>query len=242
MKKFKRVLVFQHLGVEHPGTFRDFLREDGVEWCTIDLNDGEAIPELDDYDALWVMGGPMDVWDVETHPWLEHEKAAIREAVIERELPFLGFCLGHQLLADALGGVVKLAAVPEIGVLDIDFTAAGRASPFLRALSSPMKCLQWHSAEVATPPSHARVLAASTDCAVQAIAIGKHALSMQFHIEITAKTISEWGAIPAYKAALAQSAGPAALAALDAEVQTHIASMKRSARLLYQNWKHMAVN
>jgi hypothetical protein len=56
-----RLLVLQHVRVEHPGVFRRFLAEDGHEWDTVDLGAGGALPDLDGYDGLWVMGGPMDV-------------------------------------------------------------------------------------------------------------------------------------------------------------------------------------
>ncbi|MFQ5934860.1 MAG: type 1 glutamine amidotransferase, partial [Acidiferrobacterales bacterium] len=76
-----RLLVFQHIAVEHPGVFRDFLHADGIEWDVVELDNGDAIPALDRYDALWVMGGPMDVWEEDKYSWLASEKAAIREAV-----------------------------------------------------------------------------------------------------------------------------------------------------------------
>ena len=96
-----RVLVFQHIDCEHPGSLRQFLAEDKIEWEAVNLHHGEPIPNLNDYDALWVMGGPMDVWDIEECPWLVAEKAAIREWVSVLGKPYLGLCLGHQLLADA---------------------------------------------------------------------------------------------------------------------------------------------
>ncbi len=99
-----RILVFQHIECEHPGMFRNYFAELGVEWAVVELDQGQPIPNLNPYDALWVMGGPMDVWDVEEHPWLIQEKEAIRLWVKELKRPYLGLCLGHQLLADALGG------------------------------------------------------------------------------------------------------------------------------------------
>ena len=78
----KRVLVFQHIAIEHPGIFRDFMAEDGVRWDAVELDAGEAIPALDPYDALIVMGGPMDVFEEDKHPWLVAEKRAIRDWVV----------------------------------------------------------------------------------------------------------------------------------------------------------------
>ena len=92
---------------------------------------GETPPPLDGFDALWVMGGPMDVWEEDIHPWLIDEKALIREAVEGRGMPFLGFCLGHQLLACALGGDCARAAPPEIGVMPVRLTGPGAESIFL---------------------------------------------------------------------------------------------------------------
>ncbi len=231
----RKVLVLQHLEVEHPGVFRDFLARDGFDYVPVELDLGARIPPLEDYAALWVMGGPMDVWQEDGHPWLIEEKAAIRRAVRELDMPYLGFCLGHQLLAVALGGEVGLAQVPEVGIMPID-CAAGADSPFLAAVPAAFDVMQWHSAEVTRVPDGARVLASSPACGVQAMSVGRRAFSMQFHVEITAETVPQWHAIPEYRAALDQSLGPAGAARLEAEAAGRIAEFNARAAVLYRNW------
>ncbi|MCY4285023.1 MAG: type 1 glutamine amidotransferase [Thiotrichales bacterium] len=231
-----RVLVFQHIALEHPGVFRDFLREDGIEWDAVELDEGESIPDLSDYDALWVMGGPMDVWEEDAYPWLEPERRAIREAVVERKMPFFGFCLGHQLLAQALGGEVGPARTPEIGILKVDLTEDGRTSSIFRGLPAVHSCLQWHGAEVLRPPAGARTLAASPACAVQALGFADHAFSIQYHIEITRDTVPQWSDVPEYEQALERALGEGALAAFEADAAAHMAEINRNARRIYDNF------
>ncbi len=240
MPKTPRLLVFQHIAIEHPGIFRDFLAEDGIDWVAVELDEGEAIPDLGGFDALWVMGGPMDVWEEDEHPWFKEEKAAIREAVTARGLPYFGFCLGHQLLADALGGAVGRAETPEIGVLDIELTDDGAASPLYRGMARHGKCLQWHGAEVTRPPAGARILASSPACRVQALSVGERAFSLQYHVEITATTVGDWAAVPAYKAALEENLGADALPRFHADTKRHMAGFNRDARRLYDNFMSVA--
>ncbi len=239
MMRRPRLLVLQHLDVEHPGVFRDFLRADGISWDTVELDRGEAIPSLARYDALWVFGGPMDVWEEAAYPWLVPEKAAIRHWVESLQRPFLGICLGHQLLAAALGGEVGRGTA-EVGILDVELTPAGRASPYFAGLPSTLRCLQWHGAEVWTPPPGTEVLAASGACAVQAMRCGEHALGAQFHVEVTGDTVAEWGAVPAYAAALDAALGAGALARFDAEVAHHMSAFMQQARRFYDNWMSVA--
>jgi GMP synthase-like glutamine amidotransferase len=231
-----RLLVFQHIAVEHPGIFRDFLATDGIEPTAVELDEGEPIPDLGAYDALWVMGGPMDVWQEEAHPWLAAEKAAIREAVVERGMPFLGVCLGHQLLAEALGGRVAAMATPEVGILEVTLTEAGQRDPLTAGLSSPISCLQWHGAEVVEAPPGARVLASSPACRVQALAWGERAWSLQYHVELTETTVAEWAEVPAYADSLERTLGPGALAGFEAAARQHMARFNADARGLYDGF------
>lgn len=235
MSDAPRLLVFQHLDVEHPGVFRDFLAADGVAWDVIELDAGDAIPDLDGYAGLWVMGGPMDVWQLDEHAWLVDELAAIRHAVAELRMPYLGICLGHQLLAAALGGTVG-PGIAEVGVMPIELTAAGRDSAYFAGLPPTLTTLQWHGAEVTVPPPDARILARSDACAVQALALSDHAVSAQFHVEATAATVAEWGAVPAYAQALDAALGAGALPRFEADVARNLAAFNRNARRFYENW------
>ena len=65
-----KILVFQHIESEHPGSFREVMEAQGHSMHAVELDAGEPIPPLEDYDILLVMGGPMDVWEAEKHPWL----------------------------------------------------------------------------------------------------------------------------------------------------------------------------
>ena len=231
-----RVLVFQHIDCEHPGSLRQFLAEDKVEWDAVNLHLGEPIPNLNEYDALWVMGGPMDVWDIEECPWLVAEKAAIREWVSVLGKPYLGLCLGHQLLADALGGTCGPQKTPEIGVLEIELTEEGKVDPLFQGTANKQQCLQWHSVRVAQAPEGAVILAKSDVCSVQAMRIGSNAWSMQYHVEIEPDTVDNWGAVPAYAEALRLTLGDGALLTMKADTDANMSQCLSCARQIYQNF------
>ena len=230
-----RILVFQHVPVEHPGVFCEFWRESGDEWRTVELDAGQPIPDLTDFDLLVVMGGPMDVWQEERYRWVRPEKAAIRYWVKDLGRPFLGICLGHQLLAAALGGAVRLMQQHEIGLADVTLTEAGRHDRLFSGFPSSVETFQWHGAEISELPDGADVLAANSSCPIQAFRYGRHAYGLQYHVEITASTVGEWSAIAEYRVGLERIFGIGAAARLSAMVAPRLSSFASSARRLNDN-------
>ena len=236
-----KILCFQHHDDEHAGYLRQLLARDGHTLTVVMLHRGDPIPHVDAFDALWVLGGPMDVWQQAEHPWLKAELVAIEHAVSTLKMPYLGLCLGHQLLAVALGGHVA-AGTPEIGVLAVDLTASGRDSDFLSGAPDSFHALQWHSAEVVEAPTGANVLAASPVCAVQAMSVGAHALSFQFHLEAEWDTVSTWGAVPEYRTALLNALGDEGADLLERDCDAALDDMNRLCERLYANWQGAVVN
>ena len=96
---------------------------DGLNLHTIELDEGEKIPnDLNKFDGMLCMGGPMDTFMEKEYSWLIEEKKKIKEFVIDLKKPYLGFCLGCQLLGEVVGGKVVKSSPAEIGMMDINFT------------------------------------------------------------------------------------------------------------------------
>ena len=228
-----RFLVLQHINIEHPGIFLKFMKEDNIHIDTVELDENEKIPKLDLYDAMIVMGGPMDTWQEETYPWLKIEKENIHNFVSIKKKPYLGLCLGAQLLSEAIGGKVRKMKIPEIGVLDVSILDN---KSIFRSIDKNLKALQWHSYEVHDLPSNTNILASSPACNVQAFSAEK-AFGLQFHVEQTNETVPQWACVPEYKSALEKTLGPNALEKFKDDVDKNLNVFNKSAKIIYENFK-----
>ena len=234
-----KFLSLQHIAIEDPGTFKDFLLEDGHTLTTIQLDEGDTLPSnLNEFDAMLCMGGPMDTHMEKEYPWLVPEKKAIAEYVLNLEKPFLGFCLGCQLLGEVLGGKVIQSSPPEIGVLDILSKEDIKTDPIFNFLPPSFKALQWHSYEVVglEENQNITILGSSLTTKYQIFGYKKLAYGIQFHLEIRNTTVDDWAKVPEYKNALEQSLGSEALPKMKNAVKAEIFTMQNQCKMLYQNF------
>ncbi len=238
----KHVLVLQHIAIEDPGYIKDLMEADGWQLTQIQLDEGGSLPaDLSGFDAMLCMGGPMDTCMQDEYPWLIEERRRIHDWVVTMGKPFLGFCLGCQLLGEVLGGEVVQSEPPEIGVLDIEMTPASKQDSLFSEYPATIKAVQWHSYEVQGLESNSQVtvLGSSGSTKYQIFKYRNNAYAVQFHVEVRSDTVRDWGCIPEYKSALVNSLGADALDDFDQSAREHMPEMNRLCKLLYENFKQI---
>ncbi len=231
-----RVLVFQHAPYCPLGTFGDELAADGITPVIVDFHNNDAIPPLEDFDALIALGGSMDVWQEDLHPWLIREKAAIRAWVRYFDKPYLGICLGHQLLADALGGKVLPARTVEASIVDVPVGGKLKAHPLFKGFAANARALQWHASEVQQLPGSAELLASTAGCDVTAFSAGSAAFGVQYHPEVSVELVDLWCSLPAVQRLIEQVHGPDATRIVHADMVREKEVLRANAARLYRNF------
>ena len=202
----RRILVFQHVAWELLGTLNPLLKQAGFRIRYVNFErHPDAEPNLRKYNGLVVLGGPMNVDQVDEYPHLETETRLIRDA-IARRIPVLGICLGAQLIAHALGARVYANGEKEIGWYDLSLTDTGREDPLLRGLGASERIFQWHG-DTFDLPVGAEHLASSPTCTNQAFRYGDLVYGLQFHLEADQPMIERWLDVPVHREELAQLGG-----------------------------------
>lgn len=186
------VLVLQHVDWERPGRILENLQDCGLETRILNIVDEKKpeLPHFKDLAGVVIMGGPMSADDYEHHPGLKAETKLARAAVGANK-PFLGICLGHQILARALGGDLIKNKQPEHGMAPIRWVGN---DDDVSMWSKRTDVLHWHGDQVSLPPQ-AKLLARSRYTEVQAFRFGS-GLGLQFHLEVTAPLFDEWMDVP----------------------------------------------
>lgn len=234
----RRLLVFQHVPHEILGILDPLLREAGFRIRYVNFGrQPDAIPDLDRYHGLIVLGGPMNCDQVERHRHLATEVDAIRQAVGDGK-PVLGICLGAQLLARALGAPVTRNPVTEIGWYDVAPTEAGRDDPLFRHFSTSERIFQWHGDTFAIP--HGAVhLARSAACPHQAFRYGETAYGLQFHLEVDEAMIHRWLHTPVNCRELEELADQIDPAAIIGETPESVRHSRQLGERLFREFIHL---
>jgi GMP synthase (glutamine-hydrolysing) len=184
------LLAIQHAPWEGPHRILDACRD--LQVRTVKPLAGQPLPAHDEVAGAVVMGGPMNVDEVERFPALAAEREWLAEAV-DRGMPVLGICLGAQLLARALGSEVRPGEVPEIGFAPVEIVDP--ADPLIGGLAPRAEVLHWHR-DLFDLPDGAAHLASSERSACQAFRAG-NAWGVLFHPEADFALVEAWLEVPA---------------------------------------------
>ncbi len=190
-----KALIVKNVSEECPGLLEEVLAERRSSFDTIDLDQGDVFPNPLKYSALFVFGGPDSANDFT--PKIQGELQRIREA-LDAGIPYLGVCLGMQLLVKASGGEVYRNPVKEVGwkgpegdYFSIELTEEGHSDLLFKGISSPLKIFQIHG-ETVRLTKKMTLLARGRYCKNQAVKVGDTAYGIQGHLELTPAMFEEW--------------------------------------------------
>lgn len=233
-----RVLVFQHVAAEPLGTLDALIRRRGHRIRFVNFSrDPEATPAVDRYDALVVLGGPMNVHDGGSHPHLNTEMRCIEQA-LKRNMPILGICLGSQLLAHVLGARVEHAPHWEIGWYAIRPTTMGASDPVMGHVEEEMTVFQWHQCAFEIP-TDAHQLATGSPLPNQAFRYGTCAYGFQFHLEMEQRLIERWLNQPGYRKELEAATETASADEIRHQTSLHLPRMEATAERVFGSFLDM---
>jgi GMP synthase (glutamine-hydrolysing) len=206
------LLAIQHVPWETPHRILDACQSLAVH--TVKPLTEQALPIHDEIAGAVVMGGPMNVDDVERHPGLAAEREWLAKA-LRRDMPLLGICLGAQLLARALGTEVRAGEGPELGYAPVEIVDAN--DPLLGVLAPSTTVLHWHG-DVFDLPDGGTLLARSERTECQAFRHG-NAWGVLFHPEADLALLEAWLAVPEMGKEARQALGDEGAATLPAQAE-----------------------
>ena len=191
-----QLLIIKNITHEGPGLLEPLLHTHDISADVVDLSQGGTFPDPRNYQAVVVLGGPQSANDAT--PSMQHQLQQIKRIVAEG-VPYLGICLGMQLLIKAAGGRVLPCPQKEIGFFDadgapytIELTNAGKNDPLFAGLDNTIRVFQLHGETVELAPSGTELLATGAHCRHQAVKIGTNAYGLQCHFELTRAMFADW--------------------------------------------------
>jgi GMP synthase (glutamine-hydrolysing) len=184
--------VIRHVPFENLDTLGALLERRGYQITCHDSGyDDLDRAVIGSSDLVVILGGPIGVYQAQAYPALRDE-IAIAEARMRADRPLLGVCLGSQVMAAALGvRVYPGVAGKEIGWKPLVLTKAGAGSPLEAIGPAHTAVLHWHG-DTFDLPRDASLLASTDQYPHQAFSYGRNALALQFHAEVTARSLERW--------------------------------------------------
>lgn len=191
----KKLLIIQNIEREGPGILGRLLNTRKIDYTLLLPDEVQDFNDLMNYEALVVLGGPDSAND--DSPRIKCELNLIEQA-LSLEMPYLGICLGMQLLVKAAGGAVFPASQREIGFFHsdgsrytVELTQAGSDDPLLAQLQNPFSVFHLHG-ETVELPANASLLGKGEICKNQIVKVGKSAYGIQCHFELTKDMLQSW--------------------------------------------------
>ena len=184
------LFIIQNDPAVPPGIITGLLEKRRVPFRVIRPFDGEPLPIPGEAAAVIVLGGAMGVGDSDRYPFLLEVKGVIRDCH-DRDIPFLGICLGGQLLAATLGGEVAANSHGEKGICRVTLTGEGVEDPLFAGIERNFVTFQWHNDSFDLPPG-CLLLASSPGCPHQTVRHGACVYGVQFHPEVNAAIVKAW--------------------------------------------------
>jgi GMP synthase-like glutamine amidotransferase len=227
------VLFIKHIDIEGPGTIADFLDARAIQYKIADVSKNNALPSApEQYQAIVILGGPMNVYEEEKYPFLKAEDALLK-AALRKRVPLLGVCLGAQLIAKALGAKVRKAAEKEIGWFKVNLTDNGIKDRLFLDLKSKIDVFQWHG-DTFDIPDKGLHLASSKVCSNQAFKYNDNAYGLQFHLEVTKDMVQEW--LDAYSDEISSLGDKVNREAILEQAEASSETYNNQAKIFYENF------
>lgn len=227
----KPVAIFRHIPIEGPGYFATFLDNNHIPWRLIKIDAGEKLPAcIDAFSGLVFMGGPMSVND--NLPWIDSSLTLIRQAAAVN-MPVLGHCLGGQLMAKALGGVISANPAKEMGWGEVTVPDHPIAREWFGDLAT-FNSFHWHG-EAFSLPQGATCILSSQYCENQAFALDVH-LGMQCHVEMTERLVRDWCSVAAEELASINEPSVQSMEEIEKDLPERVTALNMVAERLYRKW------